>query len=126
MSLNFSIIRFDLHAQGKTLLPADLRSSCYKAVLQNGDIKSYEELLRLYRTTDLHEEKDRISRALGSIRDVEILKKVIGFAMSDEVRSQDSIFVIVSVAMNPKGRELTWEYFQDNWKILLERYEVNT
>lgn len=39
-------------------------------------------MLRLYRATDLHEEKDRISRALGSFKDVEILKKVVDFALS--------------------------------------------
>lgn len=74
--------RFKLHASGHNLLPADLRSACYKAVMQNGDISTYEEMLRLYRATDLHEEKDRISRALGSFKDVEILKRVVDFALS--------------------------------------------
>lgn len=74
--------RFKLHASGQTLLPADLRSASYKAVMQNGDLTTYEEMLRLYRASDLHEEKDRISRALGSFKDVEILKKVVDFALS--------------------------------------------
>lgn len=39
-------------------------------------------MLQLYREADLLEEKDRISRALGAIRDEEILKKVLQFAMS--------------------------------------------
>lgn len=74
--------RFKLHATGQNLLPADLRSPCYKAVMQNGDGATYEEMLRLYRATDLHEEKDRISRALGSFKDVDILKRVVDFALS--------------------------------------------
>lgn len=115
--------KFYDHAQGKNILPADLRSTCYKAVLQNGDLEIFNEMLRLYRATDLHEEKDRISRALGCIGNVEILRKVIDFAMSNEVRAQDAVFVIVSVAMNPKGRDMTWDYFKENWKVLLDRYE---
>ncbi|XP_055608301.1 puromycin-sensitive aminopeptidase [Uranotaenia lowii] len=115
--------RFKEHASATRVLPADLRSACYKAVLQNGDMETFNEMLRLYRASDLHEEKDRISRALGSIGNVDILRKVIEFAMSDEVRSQDAVFVIVSVAMNPKGRDMTWNYFKDNWKVLLDRYE---
>lgn len=115
--------RFEEHAQCKTALPADLRSTCYKAILQKGDLETFNEMLRLYRATDLHEEKDRISRALGSIGNVDMLQKVIAFAMSDEVRAQDSVFVIAAVAMNPKGRDMTWNYFKDNWKILLDRYE---
>lgn len=143
--------RFKLHASGEQLLPADLRSTCYKAVMQNGDINTYEEMLRLYRATDLHEEKDRISRALGSFRDVEILARVVDFALSvsyiankfisnlnsihliffslslslqTEVRAQDSVFVIVSVAINPKGRDMCWEFFKSNSAKLLEQYEV--
>lgn len=77
--------RFKMHASGEQLLPADLRSTCYKAVMQTGDIATYEEMLRLYRATDLHEEKDRISRALGSFKDVEILKRVVDFALSVSV-----------------------------------------
>lgn len=115
--------RFHEHAKGTCVLPADLRSTCYKAVLQNGDQATFDEMLRLYRATDLHEEKDRISRALGCINNVDILRKVIDFAMSDEVRSQDAVFVIVSVAINPRGRDMTWNYFKENWKVLLDRYE---
>lgn len=74
--------RFKLHVTGTTVLPADLRTTCYKAVLQSGDMETYEEMLKLYRATDLHEEKDRISRSLGAIRDVNILRKVVDFAMS--------------------------------------------
>lgn len=81
--------RFKLHASGEQLLPADLRSTCYKAVMQNGDITTYEEMLRLYRATDLHEEKDRISRALGSFKDVEILKRVVDFALSVSLRYRE-------------------------------------
>lgn len=77
--------RFRLHASGEQLLPADIRGACYKAVLKNGNIETYEEMLRLYRASDLHEEKDRISRALGSINDLDILKMVVDFAMSVRV-----------------------------------------
>jgi puromycin-sensitive aminopeptidase len=95
---------------------------CYKAVLQNADEKIYDMMLTLYRSTDLHEEKDRISRALGVMNDQKLLKKVIQFAMSTEVRSQDAVFVIASVAINHRGRDLTWEFFKSNWKVLLDQY----
>lgn len=112
-----------MHKEGKQSLPADLRMACYRAVLQSANNEVYEEMLNLYRATDLHEEKDRISRALGSISNVELLQKVIQFAMSDEVRAQDAVFVIASVAINPLGRDLSWTFFKENWKILLNQYQ---
>ncbi|KAH8375652.1 hypothetical protein KR200_004180 [Drosophila serrata] len=115
--------RFRSHVTGTNLLPADLRTTCYKAVLQDGDEKVFEEMLSLYRSTDLHEEQDRISRALGCCSDVKLLRRVIDFAMSGEVRAQDSVFVIVAVAINPKGRDMAWDFFKENNKQLLERYQ---
>lgn len=97
--------------------------ACYKAVLQSATKETYEEMLNLYRATDLHEEKDRISRALGSISNVGLLQQVIQFAMSEEVRAQDAVFVIASVAINPLGRDLSWTFFKENWKILLNQYQ---
>lgn len=63
-------------------LAADLRSACYRAVLAGADEPTFERFLALYRAADLHEEKDRISRALGAVNDPAILKRVLDFAIS--------------------------------------------
>ncbi|KAK0172910.1 hypothetical protein PV328_006175 [Microctonus aethiopoides] len=114
--------RFELHISGKCILPADLRSPVYRAVLSVGDVNTYEAMLKLYDEADLHEEKDRILRALGAIRDKQLLGKVLDFAMSDKVRAQDTVFAIMSVAFNSKGRDIAWEFLKSNWQILTNRY----
>ncbi|KAF7994235.1 hypothetical protein HCN44_003325 [Aphidius gifuensis] len=114
--------RFKQHVNGENLLPADLRSAVYRAVLADGDEKTFNTMLDLYRKSDLHEEKDRILRSLGSVDNEDLLNKVMEFSMSDEVRAQDTVFVIMSVSSNSKGRILAWEFFKRNWKILLNRY----
>ena len=43
--------------------------------------------------------------------------------MSNEVRSQDTVFVISSVASSKLGRELAWNYFKDNWDLFNERFK---
>lgn len=43
--------------------------------------------------------------------------------LQDEVRSQDTVFVIMSVGITKKGRELAWRYFKDNWKMFYDRYQ---
>lgn len=68
--------RFDLHIKGQEQIPADFRSTVYKAVLRTGSRSKYEDLLRIYREATLHEEKDRIASALGTIKNEEILKEV--------------------------------------------------
>ncbi|XP_072947418.1 puromycin-sensitive aminopeptidase [Epargyreus clarus] len=115
--------RFEQHAAGARALPADLRSACYRAVLAAADARTFERFLQLYRAADLHEEKDRISRALGAVKDPALLKRVLDFAISDEVRSQDTVFVVVSVAVSRDGRDLAWQFFKDHWQEFMDRYQ---
>ena len=39
----------------------------------------------------------------------------------DKVRSQDSVAVIDSIAMNPEGRLIAWHFVQANYKLLFNR-----
>lgn len=115
--------RFSLHVSGKTILSADLRSPVYRAVLSVGDEETFETMLKLYRESDLHEEKDRILGALGAVKDDALLARVLEFAMGEEVRAQDTIFGIISVTMTYKGRLLAWEFLKEKWDVLVDRYE---
>ena len=68
--------RFALHVSGEQLIAADFRSTVYKAVLRSGRRDMYDALLKIYREATLHEEKDRIASALGTIKNEEVLKDV--------------------------------------------------
>jgi puromycin-sensitive aminopeptidase len=90
----------------------------------------------------MQEEKDRISRALGALKDQKLLQRVLEFSISvgylyhkrqintnsdclqDEVRSQDTVFVIGSVATKKEGRKLAWDFMKKNWQKFMERYQV--
>ncbi|XP_011165084.1 puromycin-sensitive aminopeptidase isoform X2 [Solenopsis invicta] len=117
--------RFELHVNGTTTLAADVRTPVYRAVLSVGDVNTYETMIKLYREADLQEEKERILRALGAIKDEDLsqLRKVLDFAMSEEVRAQDTVFAIMSVTLSYKGRLMAWNFFKEKWKTLLDRYE---
>lgn len=39
------------------------------------------------------------------------------------MRSQDTIFVIISVAIGRQGRKLAWEFFKANFPEFLSRYQ---
>lgn len=115
--------RFADHIAGKNLLSADLRKAVYCAVLKAGDENTFETLLKLYRENDLHEEKDRILSSLGATKDEALLHRVLDFSMTDEVRSQDTVYVIASATMTYKGRVLAWQFFKDNYGKLTARYK---
>ncbi|KAK7501330.1 hypothetical protein BaRGS_00007455 [Batillaria attramentaria] len=115
--------RFNDHVTGAKALPADLRGPVYVTVLTNGDEAVFNQMLELYDKADMQEEKVRISRSLGATQDEKLIQRVLDFAISDKVRSQDSVFVIAGVTGSLKGREMAWQFVQDNWTKLHERYE---
>lgn len=115
--------RFEAHCNGEATIPADLRSAVYSTVLKNGDASSLEAMVKLFKKADLHEEKVRLMRTMGTVTQPELIKKVLDFSLSDEVRSQDTVFVIAGVTGSVQGRELAWKFVQDNWDELYNRYE---
>ncbi|XVE53868.1 hypothetical protein DITRI_Ditri03aG0036200 [Diplodiscus trichospermus] len=71
--------------------------------------EDFESLLRVYRETDLSEEKTRILGSLASCPDQGIVLEVLNFALSSEVRSQDAIY---GLAVSKAGREVSWTWFK--------------
>uniref|UniRef100_A0A2C9JWJ6 Aminopeptidase n=1 Tax=Biomphalaria glabrata TaxID=6526 RepID=A0A2C9JWJ6_BIOGL len=115
--------RFEAHVNGTAKLPADLRSCVYTTVLHNGDAETFQQVMKLYDEADMQEEKVRLSRAMGSVQDKELIETVLEFSLSEKVRSQDAVFVIGSTTGSVVGRELAWEFMKNKFSILNERYE---
>ncbi|CAL1545832.1 unnamed protein product [Lymnaea stagnalis] len=115
--------RFEAHCNGTAKLPADLRACVYTTVLYNGDSETYDKMLKLYDAAEMQEEKVRISRAMGSVQSKDLIQAVLDFSLSSKVRSQDAVFVIAGTTGSVVGRELAWEFFKAQFKVLNDRYE---
>ncbi|KAA8546229.1 hypothetical protein F0562_003032 [Nyssa sinensis] len=114
---NEAIRRFHafLDDRNTPLLPPDLRKAAYGAVMKNvcrSNKSGFESLLRVYRETDLSQEKTRILSSLASCPDPDIILEVLNFLLSSEVRSQDAVF---GLAVSWEGHETAWQWLKDNW-----------
>uniref|UniRef100_A0A2K6UMK3 Aminopeptidase n=1 Tax=Saimiri boliviensis boliviensis TaxID=39432 RepID=A0A2K6UMK3_SAIBB len=116
--------RFKDHVEGKQILSADLRSPVYLTVLKHGDGTTLDIMLKLHKQADMQEEKNRIERVLGATPLPDLIQKVLTFALSEEVRPQDTVSVIGGVAGGSKhGRKAAWKFIKDNWEELYNRYQ---
>lgn len=115
--------RFGDHLSGNAQIPADLRASVYRAVMANGDLDTLAQMQKLFRAADLHEEKERLSRSMGSCQKKEVLEQVLEFSLGGEIRAQDIPFVIASVGANSKGRDLAWNFLKAKYNDFLSRYK---
>jgi puromycin-sensitive aminopeptidase len=103
-------------------IPADMRGVVYGLVAVSGGEHEYSELMTMYASAQVHEEKMRILYALGQFENKKLLKQTLAFGLSSHVRLQDRNSVFASVLGNPFGRTLAWEFVQKNWKKLVAEY----
>ena len=119
--LNEAKRRFSQYLKDKKLNP-NIRSVVYALAAWCGDNDAYEKLLSLHKESGLQEEKVRLLRALGLFKQKDLLSKTLAYSLSSDVRQQDTLLCAASVAMNPHGKDLAWEFFKDNWNTFYERY----
>jgi puromycin-sensitive aminopeptidase len=100
----------------------DLRRAVYNLVAENGGDDEYAAFLELHSKSKLQEEKNRIEGALTHFKDPIILKRVLDWSVSQNVRAQDTVAVIAGVFANPGGRNLAWDFVTQKWPLFVERY----
>ncbi|XP_062097259.1 aminopeptidase M1-like isoform X2 [Humulus lupulus] len=105
-----------LNDRNTPLLPSDLRKAAYVAVMQRTSAANrlgYESLLRIYRESDLSQEKIRVLSSLTSCPDPSIVLEALDFSLTSEVRTQDVVLVL---NVSKEGRETAWKWLKDNWE----------
>ncbi|XVF48711.1 hypothetical protein PTKIN_Ptkin03bG0211400 [Pterospermum kingtungense] len=103
-------------------LHPDIRKAAYVAVMQkvsSSNKAGFESLLRVYRETDLSQEKTRVLGSLASCPDQGIVLEALNFALFAEVGSQDACF---GLDVSKEGREVAWKWLKDNWHHIWTTY----
>ncbi|URE48053.1 Puromycin-sensitive [Musa troglodytarum] len=104
-----------LDDRNTSLLPPDIRKAAYVAVMQTVNSSNklgYESLLRVYRETDLSQEKGRILSALASCPDPAVVLDALNFLLSSEVRNQDAVNGLAGISK--EGRDVAWVWLKFN------------
>lgn len=115
---------FDKHANQALVIPANVRECVYYSVAKQADDKVYNTILRLYREADSSDEKNKLSTALGYVRDASLIQKTLTFSLSDELRPQDVYWPLSSLSSHKAGREAVWQHFKENFAIFAQRYRA--
>jgi aminopeptidase 2 len=102
-----------------TVVP-DLRTTLYSANIAKKR-EAWEQVFNIFKTTDLNEERIRCLRSLGATQEDDLLDRTLQLSISEEVRSQDSFYVLASAVENPKGVTKTWEFFKTNFETYKTR-----
>ena len=116
--------RFAKFLKNKNSLSADLQEPDFALTAWQGDKKTYNKLLSLYRKAVLQEEKLRFLGAMCSFKQKNLLLKTLAYSLTPEVRSQNIRVPIMSVSANIHGREILWPWLNKHWKKLVRKFGV--
>jgi len=116
-------LRFSNLLRHNSLNP-DLRTAVYSTVAWRGDLKIYQQLVRMYRNASTQEEKVRLLGSLANFKEKRLLVKTLAFTLSKDVRTQNLFVPVARMVANPYGKELVWPWIQKNWKNLVARFGV--
>ena len=114
--------KFSMYVNDPENIHPDIRSVVFALAAQEGDTDTYELMWQLEKQTELQEEKVRFHGALSSFSDELLLQETLKRSLTDDIRAQDTIRVIVSVSSSAKGRALGWNFLRENWEELDRRY----
>jgi len=99
----------------------NIRGSVYSIVLKNGGEKEWNDVLNIYKNPSSIDEKNTALRCLGQTRKLELMKKTLDLALSEDVREQDIYLPFQGVRSHPEGIKQLWKFVQAKWDIIAGR-----
>lgn len=111
--------RFKAMKRAEDIAP-DLRSVIWNTIARFGGQKEFDTLLDLHNGTTNGELRVTLSAALTGFKDPALTARALAIAKSSDVRKQDLAYWVVYALTNRFGRDIAWQWLQDNWDWLEE------
>ncbi|XP_036454683.1 endoplasmic reticulum aminopeptidase 2 isoform X2 [Colossoma macropomum] len=112
-------------SNGTISLPSDVTETIYMVGAQ--DESGWQYLLEKYGVSMSEAEKCKILAALASSKDSNKLQRLLELGMEGSmIRAQDLSTLIYTVARNPAGHFLAWNFVKKNWNKLVEKFQLGS
>jgi aminopeptidase N/puromycin-sensitive aminopeptidase len=86
-----------------------------------GGSDMYDRLVKVVRETKDPDFRDAALRALTWFQSPELVNRTLQFAVSDDVRSQDSWRLIAQMLQRRETQEQTWKFVREHWDQIERR-----
>jgi len=105
----------DQAMQDPSSVDRELFSEALRVAASNGDAALYDAVLAHLKAAKTPEEQFIYRQALSLFSDPKLVARTLDYAISPEVRSQDSLLVIARVMRNPAGAKIAWDFVRAHW-----------
>ena len=102
-----------------TSLAPELASAVLTVAAQGGDAALYDRYMaELPKLSGRPEDYYRVFYALPEFRDQALVQRTLKFAVSPDVRTQDTAALIGGLIRQPASRDTAWAFVKENWETL--------
>ena len=100
-------------------VPPTLASTVLNVAAYGGDAMLYDlYFAQLPKLTGMPEEYYRFFNALSSFRDPALVQRTLRFAISSDVRTQDTATLIGGLLSRTSSQDAAWAFVKENWDTL--------
>jgi aminopeptidase N len=105
-------------------IPADLRSIVYCTVVREGSRTEFNFLWARLQTELIASETWNLLQGLACTEDPSLIVWFLNQHLTNEsvIREQDSPSSIAAVARSPRANQIAWNWIQDHWSTLFEKW----
>jgi ERAP1-like C-terminal domain len=96
-------------------LNSTLSDAAVLLTTRNGDAALYEKILAVSKDPSDPGEQANALHMLARFKDPALVTRTLDYAVSGQVRNQDSWTVLAALLANRETSNQTWAYFQQNW-----------
>lgn len=105
----------------------DLREVVYYyGMARSASEEIWDQLWSVFIEEQDANEKAKLMEGLSAVQVPWILKRFVDLAWNpDNIREQDYFTCIQSIAANPVGEPIVWEYVRENWEKMVSRFTID-
>jgi aminopeptidase N len=105
----------ELELQHPASVESGLAGAAFGLAALNGDSALYDNLMTAMKNAKTPEQYYLYFFTLSSFSDPQLLRRTLDYAISADVRSQDTLNLLGSVMGNPDGEKLAWDFVRTHW-----------
>lgn len=103
--------------QDPSAVDASITDAVFTLAAVNGDSGLYDQLVGYLKSANgAPQQYYRYMFTLAEFTDPALLQRTLQFALSPDVRSQDSLILLSAVMRNPAGKKMAWDFVQAHWE----------
>jgi aminopeptidase N len=111
---------------GKSAEKSAIADAAVALAAARGDTEMYEKLLRVAKNSTDPDLKTDALHLLTRFRDPLLVIRTLEYAVSDEVRNQDSWTLIALTLERRETQDLAWQFVQQHWAAIAKKATENS